>query len=75
MSSEKQLLKDLDEIAEVTANIENDWEQRIGALRKLQGLVAGGAANYPTFMVVLNTKLRENIAKQVTNQDFFPKIL
>ncbi|GFY99513.1 CLIP-associated protein [Actinidia rufa] len=72
--SEKELIKEFEKIAS-TLVPEKDWSVRIGAMQRVEGLVIGGAADYPCFRGLLkqlvgplSTQLsdrRSSIVKQV----------
>ncbi|KAH3768011.1 CLIP-associated protein [Pelomyxa schiedti] len=64
VSSDKQLQKELEEIEYAISLPDNDWEQRIGALRKLIGLAKGGSASNSLFISAISTKLRDLISQQ-----------
>ncbi|KAM7265218.1 hypothetical protein ACFE04_002901 [Oxalis oulophora] len=71
--SEKELIREFEKIAS-TLVPEKDWSMRIAAMQRLEGLVHGGAADYPCFQGLLkqlvgplNTQLadrRSTIVKQ-----------
>ncbi|XP_057508381.1 CLIP-associated protein-like isoform X1 [Actinidia eriantha] len=50
--SEKELIKEFEKIAS-TLVPEKDWSVRIGAMQRVEGLVIGGAADYPCFCGLL----------------------
>ncbi|XP_022848807.1 CLIP-associated protein-like [Olea europaea var. sylvestris] len=71
--SEKELMKEFEKIAS-TLVPDKDWSMRIAAMQRIEGLVIGGAADYPCFRGLLkqlvgplNTQLsdrRSSIVKQ-----------
>ncbi|XP_038974796.1 CLIP-associated protein-like isoform X2 [Phoenix dactylifera] len=71
--SEKELIKEIEKIAS-TLVPEKDWSLRIAAMQRVEGLVFGGAADYPSFPMLvkqlvtpLSTQLsdrRSSIVKQ-----------
>ncbi|XP_028765579.1 CLIP-associated protein [Neltuma alba] len=71
--SEKELIREIDKIAS-TLVPEKDWSIRIAAMQRVEGLILGGASNYPCFrgllkqlMGPLSTQLsdrRSSIVKQ-----------
>ncbi|URD77432.1 HEAT repeat family protein [Musa troglodytarum] len=50
--SEKELIKEMERIAS-TLVPEKDWSLRIAAMQRVDGLVFGGAADYPSFLTLL----------------------
>ncbi|XP_076944908.1 CLIP-associated protein-like [Bidens hawaiensis] len=50
--SEKELIREFEKIAS-TLVPEKDWSLRIGALQRVEGLVLGGATDYPSFRGLL----------------------
>ncbi|MCO5575783.1 hypothetical protein L7F22_029588 [Adiantum nelumboides] len=50
--SEKELTKELEKVAGMLA-AEQDWSVRIAAMQRIEGLVAGGAAEYACFPALL----------------------
>ncbi|XP_020575182.1 CLIP-associated protein-like isoform X2 [Phalaenopsis equestris] len=50
--SEKELVREFEKIAS-TLVPEKDWSLRISAMQRIEGLVNGGAADYPSFHVLL----------------------
>ncbi|XP_057427774.1 CLIP-associated protein-like [Lotus japonicus] len=50
--SEKELIREVEKIAS-TLVPEKDWSIRIAAMQRIEGLVLGGAANYPCFFGLL----------------------
>ncbi|KAG1362495.1 CLIP-associated protein [Cocos nucifera] len=50
--SEKELIKEIEKIAS-TLVPEKDWSLRIAAMQRVEGLVFGGAADYPSFPMLL----------------------
>ncbi|TKY52810.1 CLIP-associated protein [Spatholobus suberectus] len=50
--SEKELIRQIDKIAS-TLVPEKDWSIRIAAMQRIEGLVLGGAADYPCFCGLL----------------------
>ncbi|XP_054805002.1 CLIP-associated protein isoform X2 [Prosopis cineraria] len=50
--SEKELIREFEKIAS-TLVPEKDWSIRIGAMQRVEGLVLGGAADYPCFRGLL----------------------
>ncbi|KAK1420589.1 hypothetical protein QVD17_22304 [Tagetes erecta] len=50
--SEKELIREFEQIAS-TLVPEKDWSLRIGAMQRVEGLVIGGATNYPSFRGLL----------------------
>ncbi|GJN27096.1 hypothetical protein PR202_gb15085 [Eleusine coracana subsp. coracana] len=72
--SEKELLREFEKIA-ATLVPEKDWSIRIAAMQRIEALVYGGAADYPSFLILLkqlvsplSTQLsdrRSSIVKQV----------
>ena len=66
IDKEALLVKELSAIAGVLDNMDNDWEKRAGAMRRLQGIAKGGA--HRTFPAVFNEllarKLKEPLCKQ-----------
>ncbi|KAK3158459.1 hypothetical protein QOZ80_2AG0137500 [Eleusine coracana subsp. coracana] len=50
--SEKELLREFEKVAS-SLNPEKDWSIRIAAMQKIEGLVYGGAIDYPSFLVLL----------------------
>ncbi|CAL5353551.1 hypothetical protein CsSME_00041593 [Camellia sinensis var. sinensis] len=50
--SEKELIREFEKIAS-TLVPEKDWSVRIGAMQKVEGLVIGGAVDYPCFRGLL----------------------
>ncbi|KAH1136681.1 hypothetical protein AAZX31_10G040600 [Glycine max] len=50
--SEKELIREIDKIAS-TLVPEKDWSIRIAAMQRIEGLVLGGAADYPCFFGLL----------------------
>jgi CLIP-associating protein 1/2 len=73
--SEKELIREFEKIA-ATLVPEKDWSMRISAMRRVEGLVAGGATDYSCFRGLLkqlvgplSTQLadrRSTIVKQVS---------
>ncbi|XP_071696556.1 CLIP-associated protein-like isoform X2 [Rutidosis leptorrhynchoides] len=71
--SEKELIREFEKIASILVP-EKDWSLRIGAMQRVEGLVIGGAIDYPCFRGLLkqlvgplNTQLadrRSSIVKQ-----------
>lgn len=66
VETENQLTKEFDAISSCLGNLENDWEKRADAMRRLKGLVRGGAHRaFPShFAEQLTTKVREPLSKQ-----------
>lgn len=64
VASERQLAKEIEDIASALSSLENDWERRVAALRRLQGLVRGGAQNMPGFMQLFLSSLKMPVAEQ-----------
>ncbi|MCH84653.1 CLIP-associated protein, partial [Trifolium medium] len=72
--SEKEFIREIEKISS-TLVPEKDWSVRIAALQRIEGLVLGGAADYPCFFGILkqligplSTQLsdrRSTIVKQV----------
>ncbi|GJM85531.1 hypothetical protein PR202_ga01989 [Eleusine coracana subsp. coracana] len=72
--SEKELLREFEKVAS-SLNPEKDWSIRISAMQKIEGLVYGGAIDYPSFLVLLKQLVpplslqlsdrRSSIVKQV----------
>ncbi|XP_012569378.1 CLIP-associated protein isoform X2 [Cicer arietinum] len=50
--SDKELIREIEKIAS-TLVPEKDWSIRIGAMQRIEGLVLGGAADYPCFRGLL----------------------
>ncbi|KAD3068527.1 hypothetical protein E3N88_36407 [Mikania micrantha] len=50
--SEKELIREFEKIAS-TLVPEKDWSLRIGAMQRVEGLVLGGATDYPSFRGLL----------------------
>ncbi|GAB4841292.1 hypothetical protein Ancab_022024 [Ancistrocladus abbreviatus] len=50
--SEKELIREIEKIAS-TLTPEKDWSIRIAAMQRVEGLVVGGAADYPSFRGLL----------------------
>ncbi|KAM7521779.1 hypothetical protein LguiA_011681 [Lonicera macranthoides] len=50
--SEKELIREFEKIA-LTLVPEKDWSARLGAMQRVEGLVLGGAADYPCFRGLL----------------------
>ncbi|KAJ0966561.1 hypothetical protein J5N97_023478 [Dioscorea zingiberensis] len=50
--SEKELVREIEKIASILVP-EKDWSVRISAMQRVEGLVFGGAADYPTFPMLL----------------------
>ncbi|KAH0451999.1 hypothetical protein IEQ34_019298 [Dendrobium chrysotoxum] len=50
--SEKELIREFEKIAS-TLVPEKDWSLRISAMQRIEGLVYGGAADYPSFHMLL----------------------
>ncbi|KAK2455175.1 CLIP-associated protein [Trifolium repens] len=50
--SEKEFIREIEKISS-TLVPEKDWSVRIAALQKIEGLVLGGAADYPCFFGIL----------------------
>ncbi|KAL6968088.1 hypothetical protein U1Q18_033891 [Sarracenia purpurea var. burkii] len=50
--SEKELIREFEKIASILVP-EKDWSIRIGAMQKVEGLVIGGATDYPCFRGLL----------------------
>ncbi|XP_027934181.1 CLIP-associated protein-like isoform X1 [Vigna unguiculata] len=50
--SEKELIREIDKIA-ATLVPEKDWSIRIAAMQRIEGLVLGGATDYPCFFGLL----------------------
>ncbi|KAL2945478.1 CLIP-associated protein [Bienertia sinuspersici] len=50
--SEKELIREFEKIAS-TLVPEKDWSQRIAAMQRFEGLVIGGAVDYPSFRGLL----------------------
>ncbi|KAK9733851.1 hypothetical protein RND81_04G096800 [Saponaria officinalis] len=50
--SDKELVREIEKIA-ATLVPEKDWSLRIGALQRVEGLVLGGATDYPSFRGLL----------------------
>ncbi|KAJ9547859.1 hypothetical protein OSB04_020402 [Centaurea solstitialis] len=50
--SEKELIREFEKIASILVP-EKDWSVRIGALQRVEGLVIGGATDYPCFRGLL----------------------
>ncbi|KAK3142128.1 hypothetical protein QOZ80_4BG0342570 [Eleusine coracana subsp. coracana] len=50
--SEKELLREFEKIA-ATLVPEKDWSIRIAAMQRIEALVYGGAADYPSFLILL----------------------
>ncbi|XP_039116777.1 CLIP-associated protein-like isoform X3 [Dioscorea cayenensis subsp. rotundata] len=50
--SEKVLVKEIEKIASILVP-EKDWSVRITAMQRVEGLVFGGAADYPSFPMLL----------------------
>ncbi|XP_058207371.1 CLIP-associated protein-like isoform X2 [Rhododendron vialii] len=50
--SEKELIREVEKIAS-TLVPDKDWSLRIGAMQRVEGLVIGGAADYPCFRGLL----------------------
>ncbi|KAL9228289.1 hypothetical protein vseg_003884 [Gypsophila vaccaria] len=50
--SEKELVREIEKIA-ATLVPEKDWSVRIAAMQRVEGLVLGGAADYPSFRSLL----------------------
>ncbi|KAH7669682.1 CLASP N-terminal domain-containing protein [Dioscorea alata] len=50
--SEKELVKEIEKIASILVP-EKDWSVRITAMQRVEGLVFGGAADYPSFPMLL----------------------
>ncbi|KAJ6821576.1 CLIP-associated protein [Iris pallida] len=50
--SEKELIREIEKIAS-TLVPEKDWSYRIAAMQRVEGLVFGGAADYPSFPMLL----------------------
>ncbi|KAH7862848.1 hypothetical protein Vadar_010223 [Vaccinium darrowii] len=50
--SEKELIREVEKIAS-TLVPDKDWSLRIGAIQRVEGLVIGGAADYPSFRGLL----------------------
>ncbi|PKU83203.1 CLIP-associated protein [Dendrobium catenatum] len=50
--SEKELIREFEKIAS-TLVPEKDWSLRISAMQRIEGLIYGGAADYPSFHMLL----------------------
>lgn len=50
--SEKELIREFEKIASILVP-EKDWSVRIGAMQRIEGLVVGGATDYPCFRGLL----------------------
>lgn len=50
--SEKELIREIEKIASILVP-EKDWSVRIAAMQKVEGLISGGAADYPCFRGLL----------------------
>ncbi|XAR58694.1 hypothetical protein NMG60_11014186 [Bertholletia excelsa] len=50
--SEKELIREFEKIATILVP-DKDWSLRIGAMQRIEGLVIGGAADYPCFRGLL----------------------
>ncbi|XP_020248810.1 CLIP-associated protein-like isoform X3 [Asparagus officinalis] len=50
--SEKELIREIEKIAS-TLVPEKDWSLRIAAMQRIEGLVFGGATNYPSLPMIL----------------------
>lgn len=50
--SEKELIREFEKIASILVP-EKDWSHRIGAMQRVEGLVIGGAIDYPCFRGLL----------------------
>ncbi|XP_043704779.1 CLIP-associated protein [Telopea speciosissima] len=50
--SEKELIREIEKIAS-TLVPDKDWSVRIAAMQRLEGLVFGGATDYPSFLTLL----------------------
>ena len=67
VSSERELAAEVHAIADTMKDTTtHNWEKRVKALHRLCGLVLAGAAEYPTFADLLNKRLYEPVAVQVT---------
>eukprot|EP00727_Mastigamoeba_balamuthi_P003203 m51a1_g12880 hypothetical protein (737) ;mRNA; f:693-3268 len=64
VSNDKQLARDFEEIAAALSSMDNEWDRRVQALRRLQSLALGGAAAFETFVPQL-VRLREPVAAQL----------
>ncbi|WOL09933.1 CLIP-associated protein [Canna indica] len=74
--SEKELIKEIEKIS-FTLVPEKDWSLRIAAMQRVEGLMFGGAADYPSFPILLkqlvnplSTQLldrRSSIVKQASH--------
>ena len=66
VDTEAQLTKEMDSIALTLKDTDNDWEKRADAMRRLQGLVRGGAhLAYPAaFAEQLFSKVKDPLSKQ-----------
>ncbi|KAG7014585.1 CLIP-associated protein [Cucurbita argyrosperma subsp. argyrosperma] len=50
--SEKELIREIEKIASILVP-DKDWSIRIAAMQRVEGLVSGGAADYPSFKGLL----------------------
>ena len=66
IDKEAQLVKELGAIITVLDNMENDWEKRANAMRRLQGIAKGGSPRaFPTvFSEQFVKRLKEPLCKQ-----------
>lgn len=66
VETESQLTREFDSISSCLGNLDNDWEKRADAMRRLKGLVRGGAHRaFPSqFAEHLTTRVRDPLSKQ-----------
>ncbi|KAI3843578.1 hypothetical protein MKW92_019355 [Papaver armeniacum] len=79
--SEKELVREFDKIGSILVP-EKDWSVRIAAMQRVEGLIFGGATDYPCFPALLkqlvpplSTQLsdrRSSIVKQACAEMFIP---
>eukprot|EP00755_Sulcionema_specki_P033251 Sspe_Gene.100346::Locus_75045_Transcript_1_1_Confidence_1.000_Length_1074::g.100346::m.100346 len=62
---EVAFLAEAAEIAAVIADVKGPWADRVGALRRVQGMMLGGASFLPGFRDVVHEKLRPGLVVQV----------
>jgi CLIP-associating protein 1/2 len=64
ITTEKQMAREVEDIATMLSSLENPWDQRVAALRRLQGMVRGDVASMPGFLALLATRLKEPVGAQ-----------
>ncbi|PKA56536.1 CLIP-associated protein [Apostasia shenzhenica] len=64
--SEKELIREFEKIAS-TLVPEKDWSLRISAMQRIEGLVYGGAADYPSFPLLLK-QLVPSLSTQLSDR-------